>query len=346
MLHRCWTFGGVDQPVSVVRAARRVGVDAIWFHLHLTSAGNSRPSWFAGLAAPAAARAAGFTTIVTLHNMLGFTDVKWAGPEITWLDRLAAHGATTLLRAANVVCVLTPEYLELLPRRYGVRRVQFVPHGTLGTPADAPAPEAAADRSILAFGHFGSYKRLEPLLEVASELRDGPSAVTVSIAGSDSRHSNGYLAQLQRSHTLSNVTFLGYVPEADVPAMFRRASICVLPYATTAGMSGVAIQAAMYGVPIVASDIPGFRSLQASGLRLDFFDWRDNHSLESTILKVLASAERRVDAAMHNLEYSRRQTMDMVVDRYLDIIEGEVSARRTVAARSAASDDPVAVWPR
>lgn len=63
-VHRCWNFDGIDQPLRVVRAARRLKVDAIWFNLHLTSAGNTRVSWFAGLSAPAVARCAGLTTIV------------------------------------------------------------------------------------------------------------------------------------------------------------------------------------------------------------------------------------------------------------------------------------------
>ena len=348
-VHRCWSFGGIDQPIAVVRMARRLDVDAVWFNLHLTSGGNTRASRFAGLTAPAAARCAGLATIVTLHNMLGFTDVRTAGPETNRLDVLGAHLATSLLSVANVACVLVPEYADLLKSRYGVRRVCVMPHGTLGSPAIAPAPDALGPHSLVAFGHFGSYKRLEPLIDVMADLSATGSAVTLTIAGTDSRHNPGYLARLQmRCRDMRNITFRGYVPESDVPSLFR-ASSCVLPYATMTGTSGVAVQSAMYGVPIIASDIPGFRSLERSGMRMTFFEWGSTNSLKAAILRVLASPALRVADASQNLAYCRRQTMDVVVDRYLDVIEGEVVGER----RSATGSDrietaaaPVPVAPR
>ncbi len=106
-VHQCWSFGGVDQPFSVVRWARAFAVDAVWFHLHMTSGGNTRLSQFAGLAAPAVSRAAGFSTIVTLHNMLGVTDLKWARPSASRFDVLGGHLATALLRVADETCVLS-----------------------------------------------------------------------------------------------------------------------------------------------------------------------------------------------------------------------------------------------
>jgi glycosyltransferase involved in cell wall biosynthesis len=337
-VHRCWTFNGIDQPIAVARLARALEVDALWCNLHLTSAGNNRASWFAGFLTPLAAKCAGITTVVTLHNMLGFTDVRWAGPETNIVDQLGAHFATALLRPVNVVCVLVPEYVAAL-RRYGLTRIRLMPLGTLGTPADSPV---TSDRSgsLLAFGHFGSYKRLEDLIEVMSDFPDS----RLSIAGSDSRHSPGYIAGLaQRCRRTRNVVFLGYIPESDVSRVFRSASLCILPYATTSGISSVAIQAAMHGVPIVASDIPGFRSMSNRGLRMNFFTWGDKKSLKRTIAATLAASRSRHEDALHNLEYCRRQTMSVVVDDYLDLVEGELAARSGASTEAAPVRDPSVV---
>jgi len=331
-VHRCWTFDGVDQPVAIARAVRRLRVDAVWCNLHLTSAGNGRASWFAGFLTPLAARAAGITTIVTLHNMLGFTDVSWAGPETTRIDQFGAHVATRLLRPANAVCVLVPEYVGALRDRYRLKHVRLMPLGTLGTIADGPAVHDRDD-TLLAFGHFGSYKRLEDLIEVMADFPD----CTLTIAGTDSRHTPGYLASLHHQYRRPNVVFLGYLPERDVPHAFKSASLCVLPYATTSGMSSVAIQAAMHGVPIVASDIPGFRSLSERGLRLNFFTWGDRQSLSDTIARTLSARQTRQRDALHNLEFCRSQKMDAVVDRYLDLIEGVLAG----AAVESTESEPV-----
>ena len=95
-----------------------------------------------------------------------------------------------------------------------------------------------AEPSLLYRYRFGE---VAGLIDVMADLSATGSAVTLTIAGTDSRHNPGYLARLQmRCRDMRNITFRGYVPESDVPSLFR-ASACVLPYATMTGTSGVAV---------------------------------------------------------------------------------------------------------
>jgi glycosyltransferase involved in cell wall biosynthesis len=275
--------------------------------------------------APAVSRAAGFTTIVTLHNMLGLTDLAHVGAKVTRLDRCGAHVATWLLRAADAVCVLRPEYASLLRDRYGLSHVHYLAHGTLGTPLSQVS--VRRDPVLLAFGHFGGYKRLHDLIAVVRELAGEGLDVTLRIGGSDSRHAPGYLDRMRAAHAGRHVEFLGYVPEHEVPALFQRAAVSVLPYATITGMSGVAVQSAMYGVPMVASDIPPFRALQREGLRMNFFEWNNRTSLKAVVLQVLAAPSRAARQAEDNLAYSRANRMETTVDGYLDLAESLLARR-------------------
>jgi len=326
---RCWSFGGIDLPFSAVRTAKRLRVDAIWFNLHLTSAGNSRLSRFAGLAAPALARSADLLTVVTLHNMLGLTDVQQSGLHATRLDLLAADLATRLVGRAHLVCTPLPEYAELLRSKYRIPHARFIPHGTLGAPL--AAVPTSAGRQILAFGHFGSYKQLEDVIEGVGDLVAEGNDLELCIAGIDSRHNPGYLARLQeRYRGATHVRFVGYVPEDDVPALFQSAVISILPYATVTGMSGVAIQSAMNGVPMVTSDIPGFRALERQGMRLNMFQWGNRGSLMAALRRALSSSALRRKDAQENLAYCHRQLMSAVVDQYVNLIEAAVATRRPV----------------
>lgn len=333
-VHPCWSFGGIDQPWSVVRAARALDVDAVWFHMHMTSGGNTRLSQFAGVAAPAVCRLAGVPTIVTLHNMLGLTDLKWARPNTKWFDVIGAHAATSLLRIPDAVCVLLPEYASLMRSRYGIN-ARVMPMGTLGTPKSPLDQRSGPSNALLAFGHFGSYKRLEVVIDAVRALNADGSRVRLIVAGTDARQARGYLAEMRaRCADDSGVEFAGYVPEPEVPALFERAAACILPFATVTGMSSVATQAAMYGVPIIASDIPGTRLFEKRGLRINFFDWPDAAALMRTIRRVLAAPAPCVEDAAHNLRYCRGQLMDDVVSDYIDIIEALVAARAELHARS------------
>lgn len=324
---RCWSFGGAALPLAVVRQARRLDVDAVWFNLHLTSSGNTKLSRLAGIAAPALARCAGLVTLVTLHNMLGLTDLAETRLDASRLDVWGARAATRLLGAANMVCVPRPEYADLLRSRYGLRRVRHVPLGTPGTPL--ATPPTVPRHGLLAFGHFGSGKRLEHLIEAVATLSRRRPDVHLRVGGTSSRYTPRYLDDLRRRHEgRGYVTFLGYVPEDEVPDLFQSAAISVLPYGTITGMSSVAVQSAMYGIPILASDIPGFRALEREGLRLHFFEWRNKESLEQAIERVLDSpADARRQDALRNLAYCERQRMEAVVDEYLNILESLVAGK-------------------
>lgn len=144
-----WTFDGFDLPVEAVRAARELHVDAVWFQLHLTSTGNRRLSRFVGLAAPVLARLAGQRTLVTLHNMIGATDLSRTAVRSSPLDLVGALAATSLVCRADMICVPRPEYAMLLSDRYGSARVRYVPLGTPGVPLNAPV--STPRRGIVAF---------------------------------------------------------------------------------------------------------------------------------------------------------------------------------------------------
>jgi glycosyltransferase involved in cell wall biosynthesis len=316
-----WTFDGFDLPVETLRAIRALKVDAVWFQMHLTSTGNRRLSRFVGLTAPALARMAGARTLVTLHNMIGATDLNRTAVRAGPLDLVGALAATSLVCRADMICVPRPEYAMLLSDRYGSARVRYVPLGTPGAPPRGPV--STPRRGIVAFGHFGSNKRLETVIEAVRALADRRPDVHLSIGGTSSRHRPAYLSDLRAKHGQHPaISFVDYVPEADVPGFFQSAAISVLPYATTTGMSSVALQSAMYGARIVASDVPGLRAIEREGLRMHFYDWGSAASLTRAIEAALDApdAVRRSDERA-NMDYCHRQRMDLVADRYLDLFD-------------------------
>jgi glycosyltransferase involved in cell wall biosynthesis len=316
---RCWRYDRPDLPRRVARAIRGRDLDVLWFNLHMTSTSATRVGRFVGLSTPALLHAAGIPTLVTLHNMLGLTDLRQAGVGATQFDVLGARLATILVGRATAVCLLLPEYARLMRERYRARRALYVPLGTPGVPA---ADDGARDpRAVLAFGRFGTYKRLEDVLESVAVLsRSGPP-LHLHVAGSDSVHAPGYLARLQGAcGSLANVTFHGYVPEAEVPALFQRSAVALLPYGTIAGVSSVAMQAAMYGTPILATDIPGLRLLAEHGLRMTFYPPGNREAFANTLARLLACPGDRRQDVESNLRYCDAQSLDKVVERYLDLI--------------------------
>jgi glycosyltransferase involved in cell wall biosynthesis len=145
-------------------------------------------------------------------------------------------------------------------------KVHVIHHGAFDhltrRPVEAPLPAELAAVSgpvVLFFGLLRPYKGLETLLRAWRQIE----GAELWIVG----RPRMALAPL-RELAPPGVRFVPeFVPEAQLPAYFRRADIVVLPYARTERLdqSGVLAAALAFGKPIVASDVGGFSEVARLG---------------------------------------------------------------------------------
>ena len=141
-----------------------------------------------------------------------------------------------------------------------------VPHGTYrgAYPNTVTRQEARArlglkpdSRVVLNLGQLSSYKNAERLIEVGREC----SEISVLIAGRlcEARYGSE-LRALARG--ISNVHLhLRFIPDDELQCYLNAADVFVLPYDDITN-SGCAILSLSFGVPILAPDLPCFRSLR------------------------------------------------------------------------------------
>lgn len=271
---RCWSFNSLQNPWRLLRALRRVQPDAVWFNLGFASFGDKPLPAFLGIVLPAMIRASGFDTHVTLHQLMETVDLKDAGVRSPVLYKVGGFVATRVLLSANSVSVLLPAYRDILRDRYKRGAVYVRRHGTLWGKPEYPDLSKRGNpiHRILAFGKWGTYKRLELMLEAFEILCMQMPNVELLIGGTDHPKAQGYLKAAERKCSHQKVKFIGYVPEKSIPQLFQSASVVAMPYTSSAGSSGVAHLACAYGVPIVASDIPDCRQLvDEEGLAIEFY---------------------------------------------------------------------------
>ncbi len=320
---RCWKFGSLANPLRLLRAIRNLNPDVVWFNLVFsTFATPDMPvAAFTGMATPALVRAAGYYTHITLHHILEHVDFAAAGLRHSKLLRIGTELATRALLCANSVSVLLPGYHNTLLSKYGARNVLLGTHGTF---AAAPTPPTYSrrgnpDRRILAIGHWGTYKRLETLIDAFPlVLKKVPNARLV-IAGANHHTKAGYwesIRDAQPKHL--PIDFRGYVPEDDIPELFQTTSVLVLPYDSATGSSGPAHQACQFGVPIVSADLPDFRGMAADEeMAIRFYQRGDPRDLAGQLLAILESPMLERQMAEHNFAAGIDMTMTSVVNNYL-----------------------------
>ncbi|MBX7433106.1 glycosyltransferase [Mycobacterium sp. Y57] len=294
-----WRYGSLLNPVRIVRAVRASRADVVLVNAHFTSFGAGKVAAALGLLLPLLLRVSGTPSVVLLHNLVDTVDLEQAGfssnPVLTRILSFLGRLVTRLVLVADKVCVTMPQYVDVLRTKYGARNVYLAPHGSFEEPDPIERGRDAAP-SLLAFGKWGTYKKVEVLLDAHEILRSRGIDAEVVIAGTDSHNAVGYLAGVKEKYRgLPGVSFTGYVPEEDVPGVFGAADVAVFPYTSTTGSSGVLHQAGSYGCAVVLPDIGDLAEcVREEGFAAVTFDAGDAEDLALALQALLDEPDRMI----------------------------------------------------
>lgn len=318
---RCWKPNDLSTPVRLLKKVCEIRPDIVWFNAVFTTFGTSPHTAFAGLCAPALIRVAGFSTHITLHHLMEGLDLDGAGIRHPMLYRLGGATATRLLLLSNSVTVLLPAYRRTLIQKYRGKNVHLRAHGVFaGTPQFPDfSRRGNPEHRILAFGKWGTYKRLEILLEVFDHVAKQVPEARLVIAGENHPSTPGYVESIaERVKHDPRITVRGYVPEEEVPDLFSTASVLVMPYSSATGSSGVAHQACQFGVPILCADIAEFRDMATEeNIAMRFYERGNHDSLTHSLVSLLQDRETQREMAEVNFHAAMRMTMPQIIRRYL-----------------------------
>jgi glycosyltransferase involved in cell wall biosynthesis len=341
---RCWRFDDPKSPARLLKVIRTLDPDVVWFNLIFSTFGHNPLAAFCGLTLPLLSRLTGCHTHVTLHQLMDAVDLADAGIRYPRVYRAAGIVATRMLLMSNSVSVLMPTYRRTLLEKYGSQNVHVRAHGVFSQRPQYPdfSQRGTPDHRILAFGKWGTYKRLEPILEAFPQVVEKIPNAKLVIAGGDHPRTPGYVSSVaERFSGDSRITFTGYAPEEAIPELFRNASVAVMPYSSATGSSGIAHFACAYGVPIVCADIADFREMaRDENLAIDFYEPGNAEDFAARLIRLLESPQQQRAMAEQNFSVALRMTMPQIIHQYLHHFDRE---RRTRTLRRMAK---LRTWPR
>ena len=320
-VERCWSFDDPGSPFRLLKALHCLKPDVVWFNLLFSTFGRNPVIAFSGLMTPLLARLSGRYTHVTLHHLMDTVELQDAGVHHQALYRMAGAVATRMLLLSNSVSVLMPGYRKILNDKYGRDNVHLRAHGILARRPEFPdfSRRGAPVHRILAFGKWGTYKRLELMIDAFHLIAAKRPEAKLVIAGGDHPQAAGYTESIRRQCAgNARIEFRGYVPEDALPALFQSATVAVMPYSSSTGCSGVAHLACAYGVPIICADLGDFRQMaQGEELAIEFYPPGNAQGLADCVIQLLQNFGKQQAMATQNFTAGLRMTMPNVVQKYL-----------------------------
>ncbi|MBD3679862.1 MAG: glycosyltransferase [Rhodobacteraceae bacterium] len=325
-VRRVWSYNSVTAGPAILKAIRATRPDGVLFNLQTASFGDREIPAALGLLAPALTRAMGYPSGLIAHNILAGIDLEKTilrgQPIRQRIVKAGGEVVTRAMMASSYVTVTLSSYADLLQERFPKADVTLVPHGTFDT--DRQDMPALADRlaRIVTMGKFGTYKRLETLLEAFDLLREGGDNpdLELVIGGTDHPSTPGYLKEVAEARRDDpGVIFHGYVAEEDIPEFFGNARLCVFDYNSTTGSSGVLHQAASYGTVPVFPRIGDFVDLcQDEGLTGENYAPGDAPGMAAAIARLLRDGELAAEIAEGNRLASLGMPFSQVIEFHVE----------------------------
>jgi glycosyltransferase involved in cell wall biosynthesis len=213
----------------------------------------------------------------------------------------------------------------------GCSNICVIPHYVPAVPKKEPI-RVSSDRApvIIIFGFIARDKGYDLLIEAFAEcIANLPSSARLIIAGSvRTKQQEVYAASCHsRARALGidkQVEWTGFIPESEVHALYRRATLVVAPFRTTTG-SGSLAQALAHGSPVLASDLPLNREIvdRVPG-SLAFFKTEDPTSCAEEIMRLLNSPLELAQLSNNALRYAAECSPERIAAMHMKFyVHGE-----------------------
>ncbi len=172
-----------------------------------------------------------------------------------YFKQLAGHIAVSTV-AREFVAHYFPANYRVIPN--GVNLERF--HQRV-----VPLPHLSDDKlNILFVGRFERRKGVKYLLQAIPLVRDRHPNTRFIFVGEGHRRQDMQRIVTQRGW--SDVIFTGYVPDRELPHYYASADLFCAPATGGESMGIVLLEAMASGVPVVATDIPGYATVVESGI--------------------------------------------------------------------------------
>jgi phosphatidylinositol alpha-mannosyltransferase len=202
--------------------------------------------------------------------------------------------------------------------------------GTMAVVPNGVAPEFFADPepldgwkadgpTVLFVGRLEPRKGLAYLVRAFLRLKPAFPRLRLLVVGRDDRHTQDRAMAMVPSRLRTDLVFVGSVPQADLPSYYASADVFCAPSLGGESFGIVLAEAMAVGLPVVCSDIGGYRDVVRDGTDGLLVPPRDPEALAEALAGLLDNPARLAAMGQAAANAARRYAWEVVAGQVVEV---------------------------
>ncbi len=187
--------------------------------------------------------------------------------------------------------------------------------------------------SILFVGRLDTRKGFRHLLRAYAYIKQAVADVRLIVVGGYGDEDKNPYVRFARAHRLRGIHFVGYAEPEELPRYYRTATVFCAPSTGFESFGIVLLEAMAAGLPIVASNIAGYRTVLEDCAEGYLVPPGDEQAIARSVIALLQDPERREHMSACGTRKAARYDWSIIAQRVLDYYTVLLGARSLAAHR-------------
>ncbi|MBI5302576.1 MAG: glycosyltransferase family 4 protein [Chloroflexi bacterium] len=188
--------------------------------------------------------------------------------------------------------------------------------------------------NVLFVGRLEARKGFRHLIRAWHAIKQAQPDARLLVVGAYSHKDKAPFVRYARSHHVHGIHFIGYASPEELPRYFRTATIFCAPSTGFESFGIVLLEAMAAGVPIVASDIAGYRTVLDPGIEGLLVPPKDEDALADAVGVLLRDPTRRAQMTTACKVKAAQYDWSIIAQRVLDYYDQVRAQTRLAPAKS------------
>ncbi len=191
--------------------------------------------------------------------------------------------------------------------------------------------------NLLFVGRLDKRKGFRHLIRAFPYIKAALPEARLIVVGAFDEADKAPFIRYAHTHHLRSVHFVGFVSRAELPRYYRTAHLFCAPSTGFESFGIVLLEAMAAGLPIVASDIMGYRQVLSEGVQGRLVTPEDPEALARACIQVLSDASLRASMAesgrLTAARYDWPRIADQVLQYYCELLERRADLNQRAPTR-------------